>query len=170
MIQRLFRRPKAEYSDGTVDLVPLRVPPADPFLAFGHEKIWRITLTGERREIGQISYRDGESRCVFYYGHIGYHIDEPFRGHHYAGRACRLIEEEIYRSGKSTVIITCDPDNIPSRKTCESLGCLYEGTVHVDRDILERYDINNVKCRYIWLIGGNKQAHVCGSEGSQNKL
>ncbi len=166
MIGRFFHRSSPEYSDGTVDLIPIRVPAPDPYLGFGREKIWRITLAGSRREIGQISYRDGESRCVFYYGHIGYHIDEPFRGHHYAWRACLLIEEEIYRSGKTTVVITCDPDNIPSRKTCERLGCLLEGTVCVPRDILEKYDINDVKRRYIWRIGGNRKTYAFGSEGS----
>ncbi len=170
MRPHLFHRSRVEYSDGVVDLIPLRVPPADPFLGFGVEKIWRITLSGRRGEIGQISYRDGESRCVFYYGHIGYHIDRDFRGHHYAYRACRLIEEEIYRSGKTTVVITCDPDNIPSRRTCERLGCMLEGTVHVSRDILERYEINSIKRRYIWRIGGSKGSHVCGSEGSQGQL
>ncbi len=154
MMHHLFHRSRPEFSDGVLDLIPLRVPPADAFLGFGRERIWRITLTGQRREIGQLSYRDGESPCVFYYGHIGYHIDAPFRGHHYAFRACRMIEDEIYRSGKTTVVITCDPDNIPSRKTCEKLGCLLEGTVYVTRDILERYDINHVKRRYIWRIGG----------------
>lgn len=148
----LPHRSRVEHTDGVLDLIPVYVPPADSFLQFGHERVWRITLHGSRKEIGRISYRDGESRCVFYYGHIGYHIDQPWRGHHYAMKACLLIREDIRRSGKSSVVITCDPDNTPSRKTCEKLECLYEGTVHVPGDIWERYDINKVKCRYIWQI------------------
>ena len=54
-------------------------------------------------------------------------------------------------SGKSSVIITCDPENIPSRKTCIKLGGIYEGTVPVPEDIREKYDIGPVKCRYIWI-------------------
>ncbi len=150
-----FRRRSPEFTDGVIDLIPLRVPPADPVLRFGRERIWRITPHGRGNEIGQISYREGESRCVFYYGHIGYHIDPAWRGHHYAWRACVLIRDEVFRSGKTSVVITCDPDNTPSRKTCEKLGCLYEGTVHVPQDILERFDINPVKCRYIWRVGRN---------------
>ena len=50
-------------------------------------------------------------------------------------------------------IITCDPDNIPSRRTCEGLGCVYERTVSVPEDILRKYDISPAKCRYIWLLG-----------------
>ena len=124
----------------------------DPALRFGHEQIWRITRHNSRKEIGQISYRDGESRPVYYYGHIGYHIDEPYRGHHYAWKACLLIRNEVRLSGKNSVVITCDPDNIPSRKTCEKLKCFFEGIVQVPEDIMKKFDINPIKCRYIWKI------------------
>ena len=120
-----FHRYRAEYTDGVIDLIPLHISPPDKGLGFRHEQVWRITLHDERSEIGQISYRDGESRCVYYYGHIGYHIDAPYRGHHYAWRACRLIEPEIRLSGKTSAVITCDPDNEASRKTCLKLGCLF---------------------------------------------
>ena len=76
----IFRRFRAEYTDGVIDLVPLHIDPPNPELRFGHEQIWRITQHNSRREIGQISYRDGESRGIYYYGHIGYHIEPPYRG------------------------------------------------------------------------------------------
>ena len=106
--------------------------------------------------MGRICYRSGEGRYIFYYGHIGYHVDPPYRGHHYAWRACRLIGPEIRMSGKTSVIITCDPDNIGSRKTCQRLGSLYEGTVHVPDDVRERYDIGPAKCRFIWVPGTDR--------------
>ena len=118
----LFRRDRAEYTDGVIDLIPLHCGIPDRSLGFGHEQIWRITLHNNRHEIGRISYRDGESRCVYYFGHIGYHIDPPYRGHHYAYRACRLIRREICLSGKSSVIITCDPENTASARTALAAG------------------------------------------------
>lgn len=148
----IFRRYRAEYTDGVIDLIPLHIAPPDPDLKFGHEQVWRITLHNSRKEIGQISYRDGESRCVYYYGHIGYHIDPPFRGHHYAYRACKLIINEIRFSGKSSVVITCDPHNIPSRKVCHRLGCMMEGIAYVPEDLQKKYELNGRKCRYIWHI------------------
>ena len=156
-----YSRNPVEFSDGEIDLIRLAAPKPDKGLGFGTERIWRICLHNSRKEIGQISYRDGESRCVFYYGHIGYHIDPPWRGHHYALRACLLIQEEILRSGKNSAVITCDPDNIPSRKTCEHLRCLFEGTVTVPDDIFEKYEINRTKCRYIWQPGGDSGDHDC---------
>ena len=148
----IFHRYRAEYTDHVIDLVPMHVVPPDRELGFGHEQIWRITLHNQRKEIGQISYRDGESRYVYYYGHIGYHVNPQYRGHHYALRACRLLVPEIRLSGKSSVIITCDPDNVPSRKTCEKLGCLYERTASVPEEIRKRYDIGPFKRRYIWKV------------------
>ncbi len=139
-------------SDGKIDLIPLHVPPADRDLGFGREHVWRIAEHGRKKEIGQIAYRSGESLAVYYFGHIGYHINPPWRGNHYAARACRLISGEIRRSGKSSVIITCDPDNLASRKTCEALGCLWESEVAVDRDLQKKYDISARKERYIWRI------------------
>ena len=148
----LFRRFRPEYSDGEIDLIPIQCGLPDKGLGFGHEQIWRITLHDDRKEIGQISYRDGESRCVYYYGHIGYHINPPYRGHHYAASACELLRNEIIQSGKTSVIITCDPDNLPSRKTCLRLGCLFERIAEVPGDIYEKYEISRTKCRYIWQV------------------
>lgn len=154
----IFHRDRAEYTDGEIDLIPLHFTPPDPSMGFGREQIWRITQHNSRKEIGQISYRTGESRCVYYFGHIGYHIDEKWRGHHYARKACLLIRQEIRMSGKTSVVITCDPDNVPSRKTCEHLGCELESTVKVPEDIREKYEIGPVKCRYIWRIDPGKES------------
>ena len=148
----LFRHNRAEYSDGEIDLIPLHIGMPNRELGFGHEQIWKITLHDDRHEIGQISYRSGESRCVYYYGHIGYHIDPPYRGQHYAWKACMLIKQEIRLSGKTSVVITCDPDNEASRKTCEKLGCLFERITEVPEDIYLKYEISRTKCRYIWYI------------------
>ena len=147
----LFRH-RAEYSDGEIDLIPIHIGIPNRELGFGHEQIWRITLHNDKAEIGQISYRQGESRCVYYYGHIGYHIDPPYRGRHYAFRACKLIEREIALSGKTSVVITCDPDNEASRKTCIRLGCLFERIAVVPDDIYQKYEISRMKCRYIWRV------------------
>ena len=156
----IFRRFRAEYSDGIIDLIPLQIDPPDPELRFGHEQIWRITLHNSRKEIGQISYRDGESRCVYYYGHIGYHIDPPYRGKHFAARACLLIRKEIRMSGKTSAVITCDPDNSASRKTCERLGCLLEGEVPVPEDLQKKFELSAVKCRYVWHITAQPEENV----------
>ena len=153
----IFHRNRAEYTDGVIDLVPVHFTPPDPAMGFGREQIWRITLHDSRGEIGQISYRNGESRCIYYFGHIGYHIDEPYRGHHYARRACLLLRDEILLGGKQSAVITCDPYNEPSRQTCIRLGCLFEGETDVPEDLQKKYDISARKCRYIWLLAEERE-------------
>ena len=89
----LFRRNRVEYSDGEIDLIPIHIGVLNRELALGHEQIWRITLHDQKQEIGQISYRDGEGRNVYFFGHIGYHIDPPYRGNegtHDAGQRIML--------------------------------------------------------------------------------
>ena len=78
-----------------------------------------LDRTGAR--VGGCNLRLGHSEALYYAGNIGYEIDGPHRGHHYAGKACRLLFELARRQGMEYVIIVCAPSNQPSRKTCEWL-------------------------------------------------
>lgn len=149
-----FRRFHPELSDGVIDLVPIRLYPPDSDMGFGECYDYIIAPHGQSREAGRISLRLGESPCVYYFGHIGYHVDPPYRGHRYAQRACALLAPLMRSRGKTSVVITTDPDNIPSRRTCEGLGCEMERIVNVPREIRSRWEISPVKCRYIWRLDG----------------
>ncbi len=148
----LFRKPRAELTDGVIDLVPLRLYPPEKEMGFGRNYDYMLTLHGKYKEIGRISLRLGESPCVYYFGHIGYHVDPPYRGHHYAERACRLLAPLIALHGKHSVVITTDPDNLASRRTCERLGCALERVTNVPLDMQRRWELSREKCRYIWRI------------------
>jgi predicted acetyltransferase len=65
-------------------------------------------------------------------GHIGYDVDEPYRGHRYAARSCRLLLPFARSVGINPVMITCAPDNIASVKTIESLGAVLVATNEVE--------------------------------------
>ena len=129
-----------EYTDGEIDLFPIRLAPSDRELGFGREKNWRITEHGKKQEIGQICYRPGESEAIYYYGHIGYHIDAPWRGRHFAAKACRLLFRQARKHELGYVIITCDPTNIASSRTCELADGAYLETADIpeDHDMYER--------------------------------
>lgn len=148
----LFRRFRPEFTDGVIDLVPIRLFPPEEEMGFGEVYDYIIAPHGQRREAGRISLRLGESPCVYYFGHIGYHVDPPWRGHHYAARACALLEPLIAASGKSSIVITTDPDNMPSRHTCERIGCILESIVPVPPLMQSRWELSPVKCRYVWKI------------------
>ena len=141
---------RPDLSDGVVDLLELNLMPADPRLKFGEEHMFVIMPHGKRREAGRIDIRLGESEFVYYYGHIGYHVDPPFRGNHFAERACRLLLPFARMGGKRSLVITADPDNIPSRRTCERLGCELENIVPVPAAMQREWQLSPAKCRYIW--------------------
>lgn len=73
-------------------------------------------------KVGICDLRLGHNEKLYYGGNIGYRIEEKYRGHHYAGKACLLLFELARRHDLGYVIITCNPDNLPSRKTCEYAG------------------------------------------------
>ena len=76
--------------------------------------------SGEK--IGVCDLRVGHNESVYYGGNIGYRVEPTYRGHHYAGKACLLLFELARLHGLDWLIITCNPDNWPSRKTCEWAG------------------------------------------------
>ena len=81
--------------------------------------------------IGQCDLRIGHNERLYIGGNIGYGIDEPYRGHHYAAKACELLLKLAQRHDLKYVIITCDPDNIASSRTCQLAGGQYQETAAV---------------------------------------
>ena len=73
-------------------------------------------------KMGFCDLRVGNNENIYYAGNIGYAIHEEFRGHHYAAKACFLLFELARKHGMKELIITCNPDNIASAKTCERVG------------------------------------------------
>jgi tagatose 1,6-diphosphate aldolase len=83
-----------------------------------------------------------------YFGHIGYHVYPAARGNHYAERSCRLLIPLARAHGLSTLWITCNPENIASRQTCERLGAQLVETVMLPSDNLLYKQGDREKCRY----------------------
>ena len=109
--------------------------------------------TGAR--MGEIDLRlSAEHYITHYAGHIGYAVERAFRGHHYASRACRLLLPRAKQHGLAPLWITCNPDNVASRKTCEHLGATLFEIVSVppESDLYRRGE--REKCRYRVDLGG----------------
>ena len=84
--------------------------------------------------IGYCDLRIGHNDKLYVGGNIGYRIDEPYRGHHYAAKACELLFIQARKHGLDHLFITCDPNNAASAKTCELAGGKYLETVDVPED------------------------------------
>lgn len=118
-----------------------------------------ICLPGSRQRVGYISLRLGESPEIYYLGHIGYRVEPPFRGQGLAAKALMALLPVIREEGMRSLSITTDTDNIPSRKTCEKVGCVLENIVPVPLRYRELCSNSPAKCRYILLVdaAGNER-------------
>ena len=85
-------------------------------------------------KIGYCDLRIGHNDRLYIGGNIGYGIDEDRRGHHYAAKACELLFRLARKHDLGYVIITCDPENAASARTCELAGGVYLETVKVPED------------------------------------
>jgi predicted acetyltransferase len=81
-----------------------------------------ICLCSNNAQVGEINLRIGYNQNIYYGGNIGYKVFPQYRGNHYALKACTLIIQLARQHNMKTLLLTCDPDNFPSRRTCELLG------------------------------------------------
>jgi predicted acetyltransferase len=83
---------------------------------------FKMVRVDSREEIGRIDLRVGSSSHIeLYAGHVGYRVDPAHRGHRYASRALRLLIPVASETRLDPLWITCDPENIGSRR-CELAG------------------------------------------------
>jgi predicted acetyltransferase len=109
-------------------------------------------LSEDGEDVGHINLRVGDTDHVrLCAGHIGFEIPEPFRGHGYARRACEALAPFVRRFYEA-VIITCDPDNVPSRRTIEHLGAAFLDEVAVPPHDPHYQRGSRWKRRYLWTV------------------
>ena len=119
--------------------------------AVHHVPAWSFCMvhaeSGE--ELGTIRLRVGDSRhVVMYAGHVGYSVKERHRGHRYAGRALQLLLPVARRFGLDPLWVTCDPENVASRRTMERIGARLVEEVDVRPDCVIFQSGHPRKCRY----------------------
>ena len=116
--------------------------------------VFDIVVDEMERTVGRIEYRFEEGRELLYYGHIGYVIYLPYRGHGFAEKACRQLAIIIksYHPEIMSMMITCNPDNLPSKATIKNLGAVYLQRVQIDEDH-ELYDQGDYEKEvYEWIL------------------
>ncbi|MCS7323880.1 MAG: GNAT family N-acetyltransferase [Anaerolineae bacterium] len=116
---------------------------------------FHMQVRGSRTIAGEISLRIGSSpNLVVYYGHIGYHVEPPYRGRRFAARSCRLLLPLARAHGMDELWITCNPDNWASRRTCELAGGVLVDIVDIPptHPLYRRGE--RQKCRYRFELRG----------------
>lgn len=140
-----------------VDLLIHRRMAADDIRGFVPAYRYHIVLAGTHQIVGEIDLRieQGYHEKLYYGGHIGYAVEKPYRGHHYAADACQLVSRVALAHGMHTLLITCDPSNLASRKTCERVGAV----LHTITDLPMHHDLyqegKRQVCIYVWKLDQN---------------
>lgn len=135
--------------DGDLELRLAETRPAFPDKGLVPSYTFHMVRTGTAQRMGSISLRIGNTpRVLLYAGHIGYGVSKPFRGHRYAARSVRLLLPLAARHGLDPLWITCNPDNIASRRSIELAGGTFVEIVDIPpgHDMYEKGE--RQKCRY----------------------
>jgi tagatose 1,6-diphosphate aldolase len=134
-------------TDADLELILTKTTPADPVKGFVPGYEFEMRKIDNPNPIGIIRLRIGSAAKLRYPGHIGYVVQEGFRGHRYAARSCKLVLPLARAHGLRAVWLTVDPKNVPSIRTCEILGAKHVETIRIPKDH-EMYARGRFRRRY----------------------
>lgn len=90
--------------------------------------------------VGRASIRHELNDFLFNYGgHIGYGVRPSYRRQGFATEILRQSLTYLHELGVSEVLITCDEDNLGSRKVIKSQGGIFENCINFDGVSKRRY-------------------------------
>jgi len=116
---------------------------------------FRMVHVDSGEELGTINLRVGSSSQVeLYAGNVGYTVHPAHRGNRYAARSLQLLTSVASKLGFTPLWITCDPENIGSRRSCEVAGAQFVEIVAVPESCVIHRVGHKQKCRYRLQIGG----------------
>ena len=84
--------------------------------------------------VGNCSLKIWHTDVIWFAGNIGYEVYEPYRGHHYAAKACRLLYSLAVMHDLDYVIITCNVRNAASERTIQLAGGMFISEEDVPKD------------------------------------
>ena len=108
-------------------LKPGRVSASEFWLIDKNEFIGRLSI---RHELNEFLLKMG--------GHIGYEIRPSRRKQGYGTKILRLGLEKAKELGLQRVLVTCDEDNIGSKKIIEHNGGQFENSIQIDGDNIKK--------------------------------
>jgi predicted acetyltransferase len=112
---------------------------AEP-LGYVEAELFMLVNTGETRILGMINFRHYLNQSLAKTGgHIGYSIRPSEWRKGYGKAMLSLCLEKCHTFGLKKVLITCDDDNVGSKKTIISNGGIFDGKISTEMGYTERY-------------------------------
>ena len=96
--------------------------------------------------VGTCSLKIWHTPVIWFAGNIGYEVYEPYRGHHYAAKACRLLYPLAVRHNLDYLIITCNVGNAASERSIQLAGGMFISEEDVPQDY-EQYQRGSKRVR-----------------------
>ena len=122
------------------------VEPGGELVPFYHFNI----TDREGTKVGHINFKVGDTNHIIQCaGHIGYEILPEYRGNSYSYYACSAIRTFV-RVFYNKIILTSDPENIPSIKTIEKLDAKFLNEITVPQNDPSYKSGSRRKRRYEW--------------------
>lgn len=84
--------------------------------------------------VGNCSLKIWHTPVIWFAGNIGYEVYEPYRGHRYAAKACRLLYPLAIRHNLDYLIITCNVSNAASERSIQLAGGMFIAEQDVPQD------------------------------------
>ncbi len=135
--------------DGDLTLVLAQYLPGRPAQGFVPSYRFLMRRAGDGAQMGEVDLRIGlTERLRAYGGNVGYYVDPAFRGHRYASRSVRLLFALARAHGMEELWITCAPENVASRRTCELAGGVLVDIVPLPADADHLEPGRTMTCRY----------------------
>lgn len=143
-----------DLSDGVILLRLAATFPADPMKGWVPYYVFHICLPESGLRVGEIQLRMGDTdRLRLYGGHVAYGIRPAHRGQQFAARAVKLVIPLAREHGMKELWITCNPENVASRRTCELAGADFVEIIDLPPDIDMYQEGERQKCRYRISLG-----------------
>lgn len=121
-------------------------------LPIGWKPYYIYEIEVDQQDVGRIVLREGTNQERYFDGHIGYSIDEEYRGHHYSREACLLLFDEARKKGFQELMITCSPDNIASKKIIESLPFVFIEEKAIPKHLKKNFTKNETVKRIYKIV------------------
>lgn len=144
---------KKAITDGEIELRLKRDEAPNHFNDHVRTLVFDIRQVNSKKVIGCCELRLGMNYSLYYLGQIGYSVYPLYRGNHTAYKACRLLFDLAYHEyGLDELIITCNPDNIPSYKTLKRLQGELKEIVEVPSDHFLYKQGDRQKCIFYYEL------------------